>query len=195
MLLVHPSLGVRSVADLVALAKAKPGEILYATAGKGTATHLAAELFNVMAGLKMIPVHYKGGGETIKDLVSGQVKVMFSTIPPVLGFVRNGTLRGLATAGPKRDRTLPDLPTVAESGLAGYDVRLWFGLVAPAGTARDVVDRLSAAITQALDSPELKTTLAAQGYEPGTPKEFGAYYRGEVDKWGKVIAAVGTIGD
>jgi tripartite-type tricarboxylate transporter receptor subunit TctC len=145
----------------------------------------------------MIPVHYKGGGETIKDLVSGQVKVMFSTIPPVLGFVRNGTLRGLATTGPKRDRTLPDLPTVAESGLAGYDVRLWFGLVAPAGTARDVVDRLSAATRQALDSPELKTTLAAQGYEPlmGTPEEFGAYYRGEVDKWGKVIAAVGTIWD
>jgi tripartite-type tricarboxylate transporter receptor subunit TctC len=197
VLLVHPSLDVKSVADLVALAKARPGEVLYATAGKGTATHLAAELFNMTAGLKMIPVHYKGGGETIKDLVSGQVKVMFSTIPPVLGFVRNGTLRGLATTGPKRDQTLPDLPTVAEAGLAGYDVRLWFGLVAPADTARDVVDRLSAATNKALNSPELKAALAAQGYDPliGTPGEFGAYYRGEVDKWGKVIAAVGTIGD
>jgi tripartite-type tricarboxylate transporter receptor subunit TctC len=197
VLLVHPSLEVKNVADLVALAKAKPGDVLYATAGKGTATHLAAELFNMMAGLKMTPVHYKGGGETIKDLVSGQVKVMFSTIPPVLGFVKEGTLRGLATTGPKRDRTLPELPTVAEVGLAGYDVRLWFGLIAPAGTPREVVDRLSAATNQALSSAELKATLAAQGYDPlfGTPEEFGAYYRSEVDKWAKVIAAVGTIGD
>jgi tripartite-type tricarboxylate transporter receptor subunit TctC len=197
VLLVHPSLEVKSVADLIALAKAKPGDVLYATAGKGTATHLAAELFNMMAGLKMTPVHYKGGGETIKDLVSGQVKVMFSTIPPVLGFVKDGTLHGLATTAPKRDRTLPDLPTIAEAGLAGYDVRLWFGLIAPAGTPRDVVDRLSAATKQALNSPELKTTLAAQGYDPlfGTPEEFGAYYRSEVEKWAKVIAAVGTIGD
>jgi tripartite-type tricarboxylate transporter receptor subunit TctC len=197
VLVVHPSLDVKSVADLVALAKAKPGDVLYATAGKGTATHLAAELFNMLAGLKMTPIHYKGGGETIKDLVSGQVKVMFSTIPPVLGFVREGTLRGLSTTGPKRDRALPDLPTIAEAGLPGFDVRLWFGLIAPAGTPRDAVDRLSAATRQALSTPELKATLAAQGYDPlfGTPEEFGAYYRGEVEKWGKVVATVGTIGD
>jgi tripartite-type tricarboxylate transporter receptor subunit TctC len=197
VLLVHPSLGVKSVADLVALAKAQPGDILYATAGKGTATHLAAELFNMMAGIKMMPVHYKGGGETIKDLLSGQVKVMFSSVPPVLGFVREGTLRGLATTGPKRDRALLDLPTVAEAGLAGYDMRLWFGLIAPMGTPRDTIDRLSAAAKQALGTPELKAIFAAQGYDPliGTPEEFGAYYRNEVDKWGKVIAAVGTIGD
>jgi tripartite-type tricarboxylate transporter receptor subunit TctC len=197
VLVVHPSLDVRSVADLVALAKAKPGEILYATAGKGTATHLAAELFNTTAGLKMTPIHYKGGGETIKDLVSGQVKVMFSTIPPVLGFVKDGTLRGLATTGPKRDRTLPNLPTIAESGLAGFDVRLWFGLLAPTGTPRDAVDGLSTATRQALNAPDLTEKLAAQGYDPliGTPEEFGAYYRGEMDKWAKVIAAVGTIGD
>ena len=132
VLVVHPSLEVKSVADLIAMAKAKPGEVLYATAGKGTATHLAAELFSVSAGVKMTPVHYKGGGETLKDLLSGQVKVMFSTIPPVLGFVKEGQLRGIATTGPKRDKVLPDLPTVAESGLAGYDMRLWFGLAAPA---------------------------------------------------------------
>jgi tripartite-type tricarboxylate transporter receptor subunit TctC len=197
VLLVHPSLGVKNVADLIALAKATPGDVLYATAGKGTATHLAAELFNMMAGIKMMPVHYKGGGDTLKDLVSGQVKVMISSIPPVLGFVQDGTLRGLATTGPKRDRTLPDLPTVAEAGLAGYDVRLWFGLVAPTGVPREVVERLSTATRQALGSAELKATLAAQGYDPliGTPEEFGSYFRGEVEKWGKVIAAVGTIGD
>jgi tripartite-type tricarboxylate transporter receptor subunit TctC len=197
VLVVHPSLDVKSVADLIAFAKAKPGNVLYATAGKGTATHLAAELFNMMAGLKMTPIHYKGGGETIKDLVSGEVKVMFSTIPPVLGFVKDGTLRGLATTGPKRDRSLPDLPTIAEAGLAGFDVRLWFGLIAPAGTPREAVERLSMATRQALSTPELKAALAAQGYDPllGTPEEFGAYYRGEADKWAKVIAAVGTIGD
>ena len=134
VLLVHPSLEVKSVPDLIAMAKAKPGEVLYASAGKGTATHLAAELFNTTAGIKMTPVHYKGGGETIKDLLSGQVKVMFSTIPPVLGFVRDGRLRGLATTPPKRDPALPDLATIAESGLPGYDVRLWFGLSVPKGT-------------------------------------------------------------
>ncbi len=146
VLLVHPSLEVKSVADLIAMAKAKPGDVLYASAGKGTATHLAAELFNTTAGTKMTAVHYKGGGETIKDLLSGQVKVMFSTIPPVLGFVRDGRLRGIATTAPKRDPALPDLPTIAESGLPGYDVRLWFGLAAPKGTPRAVIDRLAAAV-------------------------------------------------
>ena len=111
VLLVHPSLDVKSVQDLVALAKAKPGDILYATAGKGTATHLAAELFNSAAGTKMTPVHYRGGGDTIKDLLSGQVKVMFSTIPPVLAFVKDGQLRGIATTGLAADKVLPELPT------------------------------------------------------------------------------------
>ena len=151
VLLVHPSLEVKSVADLIAMAKAKPGEVLYASAGKGTATHLAAELFNTTAGIKTTPVHYKGGGETIKDLLSGQVKVMFSTIPPVLGFVRDGRLRGLATTALKRDHALPDLPTIAESGLPGFDVRLWFGVTVPKGTPRAVIDRLAAALKSAIE--------------------------------------------
>jgi tripartite-type tricarboxylate transporter receptor subunit TctC len=197
VLLVHPSLEVKSVADLIAMAKAKPGELLYATAGKGTATHLAAELFNATAGTKMVPVHYKGGGETIKDLLSGQVKVMFSTIPPVLGFVRDGTLRGLATTPPKRDPALPNLPTIAESGLPGYDVRLWFGLAAPKGTPRPVIDRLAAAVKLALASEDTQKKLAAAGYAPlpGTPEQFGAFYRSEVAKWAKVLEAVGSLGD
>jgi tripartite-type tricarboxylate transporter receptor subunit TctC len=119
VLLVHPSLDVKNVQELVALAKAKPGEILYATAGKGTATHLAAELFNTAAGIKMTPVHYRGGGDTIRDLLSGQVKVMFSTIPPVLGFVKEGRLRGIATTGLDEDRVLPELPTLAAAGCSG----------------------------------------------------------------------------
>src|SRR5262249_49870615 len=145
VLVVHPSLEVRSVADLIALAKAKPGEILYASAGRGTATHLTSELFNMMAGVKLAPVHYPGGGEAIKDLLAGKVRVMFSSLAPVLECVRNGSLRGIATTGPKRDAALPALPTVAESGLPGFDTRLWIGFLAPAGTPRDVVERLSAA--------------------------------------------------
>jgi tripartite-type tricarboxylate transporter receptor subunit TctC len=197
VLLVHPSLEVKSVSDLIAMAKAKPGDVLYASAGKGTATHLAAELFNATAQVKTTPVHYKGGGETIKDLLSGQVKVMFSTIPPVVGFVKDGRLRGIATTGPKRDSALPELPTIAESGLPGYDVRLWFGVTAPKATPRPIIERLSAGIHQALDSAEVKKSFAAQGYDalPGTPEEFATFYRSEAAKWAKVIETVGSIGD
>ncbi len=193
VLVVHPSLEAKSVADFIALAKAKPGEIFCATAGRGTATHLTSELFNMMAGTKLAPVHYRGGSDTVKDLLSGQVKVMFSSIAPVLNFVKNGQLRGLATTGPTRDSALPELPTIAESGLAGFDVRLWIGLTAPAGTPRDVIDRVSAATAQALGLPEVKASLAAQGFAPliATPEQFGAFYRSEVAKWGKVIEATG----
>jgi tripartite-type tricarboxylate transporter receptor subunit TctC len=196
VLIVHPSLGVKSVSELIALAKTKPGGVLYATAGRGTATHLTSELFNMMAGTKLAPVHYKGGGDTIKDLLSGEVKVMFSSIAPVLAFVKDGKLVGLATTGPQRDPALPDLPTIAESGLAGFDMRLWLGLLAPAGTPRPVIERLSAAITQALAAPEIKTALAAQGFAPlvGTPEQFDAFYRSEVAKWRKVIEATGMAG-
>ncbi|MCC6775145.1 MAG: tripartite tricarboxylate transporter substrate binding protein [Hyphomicrobiales bacterium] len=197
VLLVHPSLDVRSVSDLIAMAKAKPGDVLYASAGKGTATHLAAELFNATAGTKMTAVHYKGGGETIKDLLSGQMKVMFSTIPPVLGFVRDGTLRGIATTGPKRDPALPDLPTIAEAALPGYDVRLWFGMSVPKGTPRPVVQKLATALRQSLDAQDTKSKLAAAGYTtgPSSPEEFGAFYASEVAKWAKVVESVGSLGD
>lgn len=197
VLVVHPSLNVASVSQLVALAKSKPGQILYATTGKGTSTHLAAELFDISAGIKMTPVHYKGGGETVKDLLSGEVKVMFSSIPPVLGFVREGRLRGLATTGLKRDLSLPDLPTIAESGFPGFNVWLWTGLLAPARTPPAVIDRLAAATEQALKSDSLKAALAAQGNVPmyGTPQQFGAYYRDEAEKYAKLIPIIGTIGD
>jgi tripartite-type tricarboxylate transporter receptor subunit TctC len=191
VLLVHPSLDVKSVADLVALAKAKKGDVLYATAGKGTATHLAAELFNSAASIEMMPVHYKGGGETVKDLLSGQVKVMFSTIPPVLGFVKDGRLRGLATTGLKPDKSLPDLKTIAESGVPGYELLLWSGISAPKATPRPIIEKLAAAAKKALDDPDTQKALAAQGYTPSYlgPVEFGKFYQNEVNKWGKVVAA------
>ena len=197
VLLVHPSLDVKNVQELVALAKAKPDEILYATAGKGTATHLAAELFNTAAGIKMTPVHYRGGGDTIRDLLSGQVKVMFSTIPPVLGFVKEGRLRGIATTGLDEDRVLPELPTLAAAGVPGYQVLLWSGLSAPKGTPRPIIDKLADAARQALGDPETQKALEAQGYAAKFlgPDDFRKFYANEVAKWSKVAEAIGALGD
>jgi tripartite-type tricarboxylate transporter receptor subunit TctC len=193
ILVVHPSLGVKSIAEFMALARSKPGELLYATAGRGTGTHLAAELFNMMAGTKLMPVHYRGGGATVKDLVSGQIKIMFSSIAPVQGLVREGKLIGLATTGPKRDEAFPELPTVAEAGLAGYDVRLWIGLTAPAGTPLAIIKKIEAANNKALQMPDTRKALAAQGFAPmiGTAEQFDAFYRSERDKYAKVVKAAG----
>ncbi len=187
VLVVHPSLPVKSVSDLIKHAKAKPGELLYATAGAGTSTHLAAELFNSTAGIKMMPVHYRGGGDTIKDLISGRIPVMFSTIPPVLGFVRDGQLRGLATTGTQRDFVLPELPTIVESGLPNFDVPLWFGLVAPKGTPQPVIQKLAPALAKAMTTPETKKAFEAQGFTPMPmgPQEFAKFYVAEAAKVGQ----------
>ena len=160
--------------------------------GRGTATHLNSEFFNMEAGTKMKPVHYRGGGETVKDLLSGQMKVMFSSIAPVQGFVKDGRLIGLATTGPKRDPAFPDLPTIAET-IPGFDVRLWMGLIAPAGTPPAIVKRLEEANRKALESPDIQKALAAQGFSPliGTAEQFDALYRSERDKWAKVITTSG----
>ena len=193
VLLVHPSLDVKSVPDLIKLAKAKPGEVLYASAGAGTATHLAPELFNSMAGTKLMPVHYRGGGETLKDLLSGEMKLMFSTIPPVLPFVKDGRLRGIATTGPARDSILPELPTIAESGVPGFEVVLWFGLTVPKGTPRPAIDKLGAALKQALAMPDVQDALSKQGFATMNmgPGEFGKFYASEAAKWAKLVAEIG----
>jgi tripartite-type tricarboxylate transporter receptor subunit TctC len=193
VLVVHPSLGVKNVSDLIALAKSKPGETFYASAGLGSATHLASELFNTMAGTKIMPVHYKGGGDALRDLLSGELKIMISSIAPVQEAIRNGQLLGLATTGLKRDPTLPDLPTVDEAGLKGFEVTLWQGFTAPAGVPGPIVERLAQATAQALQTPEIKSILAKQGFVPmvGDRNEFDAFYRAEVSKWAKVINASG----
>ena len=194
VLVVHPSLDVRNIGDLISLAKTRPpGEILAASSGVGTANHLANELFNMMAGVKLTSVQYRGGGEVVKDLVSGQLKVMFAPIPTVLPFIQSGQLRAVATTGLKRDTLLPDLPTVAESGVPGFEVSLWLGLLAPKATPRPVIARLSGATAQALATDEVKTAFAKQGVEAfiGTPEDFAAFYRGEVEKWRMVIVATG----
>jgi tripartite-type tricarboxylate transporter receptor subunit TctC len=197
ILVVHPSLGVKSVAELVKLAKEKPGELQYATAGRGSATHLNSELFNSTAGTKMVPVHYRGGGDTVKDLLSGQVKIMFSSIAPVQQHVREGRLIGLATTGPKRDPAFPDLPTIAESGYPGFDVRLWIGLTAPAGVPKDIIQKLADANRKALETPEVQKTLAGAGFAPmlGSAEDFDRFYRAERTKWEKVIKDTGMDKD
>jgi len=197
ILVVSPSLGVKTVADLVKLAKEKPGVLQYATAGRGSATHLNSELFDMVAGIKTVAVHYRGGGDTVKDLLSGEVKMMFSSIAPVQEFVRDGRLIGIATTGPKRDPAFPDLPTIAESGYPGFDVRLWLGMTAPAGTPKDIIQKLADANKKALQSPEIQKALAAQGFAPmmGSAEDFDAFYRAERAKWSKVITATGMDKD
>jgi tripartite-type tricarboxylate transporter receptor subunit TctC len=193
ILVVNASLGVKTVADLVKLAKEQPGVLQYATAGRGSATHLTSELFNMAAAIKTVAVHYRGGGDTVKDLLSGEVKMMFSSIAPVQDFVRAGRLVGIATTGPKRDPAFPDLPTIAESGYPGFDVRLWIGMTAPAGTPKDIIQKLADANKTALQSPDIQKALAAQGFSPmiGSAEDFDAFYRAERTKWEKVITATG----
>jgi len=197
ILVVSPALGIKTVADLVKLAKEKPGVLQYATAGRGSATHLTSELFNSVAGTKTVAVHYRGGGDTVKDLLSGEVKMMFSSIAPVQDFVRDGRLVGIATTGPQRDPAFPDLPTIAESGYPGFDVRLWIGMTAPAGTPKDVIHKLADANKKALESPEIRKALAAQGFSPmlGSAEDFDTFYRAERAKWSKVVTETGMDKD
>jgi tripartite-type tricarboxylate transporter receptor subunit TctC len=191
---VHPSLHVKTIGELIALAKSQPpGAILAGSPGVGTASHLANELFNQMAGIKMTSVQYRGGGDVMKDLVSGQIKVDIAPIPTVRPFLQNGSVLAIATTGLKRDPMLPDVPTVAKSGVPGFDVRLWIGILAPKATPRPIVERIATATAQALTTPDLKAAFAAQGLNPlpGGPDDFAAFYRSEVVKWRKVIAATG----
>jgi tripartite-type tricarboxylate transporter receptor subunit TctC len=191
VLVVHPSLGVKNMAEFMKLAKEK-GDLLYATAGVGSATHLTSELFNTMAGTKIGPVHYRGGSAAAKDLLSGQVKIMFSSIAPVIQLIKDGKLIGLATTGAKRDPAFPDLPTVAEF-LPGFETRLWIGITVRTGTPKPVIDKLAAAANRAVQDAGVKATLSKQGFESMVmnPEQFNAYYVTERDKWAKVIKQTG----
>jgi len=197
ILAVHPSLPVRNVKELVALARSKPAQINYASAGSGTSTHLAAVLFEHIGRVKMVHVPFKGGGPAIVALLAGEVPVTFGTAASVSPHTKTGRLRGLAVTSGKRSAVLPDLPTVAEGGLAGYEMLNWLGLFAPAGTPRTVVDRLAAEALRILRVPEVIQRFHAQGAEPsplGT-EEFAAFVKSEVEKWGKVVAATGMTAE
>ena len=193
ILAVHPSLPVKSVKELVALARSQPGQVNYASAGSGTSTHLAAVLFEHIGQVKMVHVPFKGGGPAIIALLAGEVPVTFGTAASVSPHTKTGRLRGLAVTSGKRSSVLPDLPTIAEGGLAGYEMLNWLGLFAPTGTPRPVIERLNAEALRVLKLPEIVQRFHAQGAEPSplATAEFGAFVKSEVEKWAKVVAATG----
>jgi tripartite-type tricarboxylate transporter receptor subunit TctC len=194
LLAVHPSLPVGSVKDLIALAKARPGQLVYSSAGSGTPTHLAGELFDYMAGVNMTHVPYKGGGPSVVALLGGEVTASFATMPSVLPHVKSGKLRGVAVTTSRRSPSAPNLPTVAESGLPGFDMGSWYGLMAPAGTPAAVVSHLNAETIKVLKLADVKQRLDNSGFDAlvSTPEEYAAYTRSEIDKWAKIVKASGA---
>lgn len=197
ILVVHPSVPAKNVRELIALAKSKPGQLIYASAGNGTPPHLAAELFKSMAGVNMVHVPYKGNTQAFPDLISGQVQVSFPTIPSAIPHVRSGRLRALAVTSKQRSHVAPDIPTIAESGLPGYDASSWYGLLAPAGTPASVVAKLQQGVVKVLELPDVKEKMLSQGLDPvgSTPEEFAATIKTEIPKWAKVVKASGAKAD
>ena len=197
MVVVHPSFPVQSIADLIAAARARPGALNYASGGLGSANHVAGELFKSMAGVQITHVPYKGGGPALADLLGGHVGLLISTVTSTHDLVKSGRLRALATTGAKRSIVAPELPTVAEAGLPGYAVEAWYGVLAPAGTPRAIVERLSGDLARILQSAEGREALRAQGAEAvgNTPEEFARYLRAEVGKWAKMVKAQGLRGE
>jgi len=194
VLVVHPSLKVQTVKELIALARARPGAINFASSGHGTPAHLAGELFGSMAGVKLVHVPYKGAAPALSDLLGGQVQIMFSTMPPALPHVRDGKLRALAVTSAKRSPAMPELPTVDEAALPGFEANTWHGVVLPAGAQAAIVERLNREIVAILHLPDVVERLSNQGAEPvgSTPEEFAAYIRSETVKWAKVVRDSGA---
>jgi len=193
ILVVHPSLPAKTVKELVAFAKARPGQIQFASAGVGTNPHLAAELFLSMTGTRMLHVPYKGSGAGVIDVIAGHVPVMTPSILTGLPHAKAGRLRALGVTSSKRAGGAPEIPTIAEAGVPGYEAVQWFGILAPAGTPRPVIDRVHRESVRALQSADVKDRLQADGADPvaSTPEEFAAFLRSETAKWAKVVKAVG----
>jgi tripartite-type tricarboxylate transporter receptor subunit TctC len=194
---VHPSLPARSIKELIAISKPRPGQINYASSGTGTTVHLSAELFQYMTGVKWVHIPYKGGGLALQELIAGQTSLSFLNLPTVINIARAGKLRALATTGAKRAGAAPELPTVAESGVPGFEVTTMYGISAPAKTPRVIIDRLHGEIIRALNSPDLRGKLIEAGADPvgNTPEEYTAFIKSEIAKWAKVINAAGIKGE
>jgi tripartite-type tricarboxylate transporter receptor subunit TctC len=193
ILAVHPSLGVSSVKELIALAKSKPGELTYASVGVGTVPHLSTELFGVRTDVKLVHVPYQGSPPAVTDLLAGRVSMMLGVASTIMPHVQAGRLKALASGSAKRPHIAPNLPTIAEAGLPDFEASVWFGLMAPAGTPRAVIDKLAAAANGALKSEEIVAKLQAQGFEPlgGSPEEFGRFIARETAKWSVAADAAG----
>lgn len=194
VLAVHPSVNVKSVKELVALLKANPGKYNYASSGNGSTQHLAGEMFKQLTGTSIVHVPYKGSGDAIKDLLAGVVAMNFDTMPPVMPHIQAGKLRGLAISTPKRLSQLPEVPTFVEEGITGFDVANWYGVMAPAGTPRDVVQKLNADINKAMQVPEVRARLEGVGTQlkEQSAAEFEAYMKAEMAKYAKLIKDTGV---
>jgi tripartite-type tricarboxylate transporter receptor subunit TctC len=194
VLVAHPSLGVNSVKELIALAKSKPGQLNFASSGIATTPHLAGALLNVRAGIKLVHVPYQGSSPAVTDLLAGRTQIMFSPVSVVLPHIRAGKLKALAWAAPKRSSVLPDVPTVAEVGLPELDASIWFGLMAPTGTPQPILDKLSTTLNKLLKSEAVLSQIKKMGYEPlgGTPEDFNRYVASELRKWTAAVEAAGV---
>jgi tripartite-type tricarboxylate transporter receptor subunit TctC len=194
LVVVHPALPIKSMKDMIALAKAKPNGMSYATSGQGSIVHLSTELFLHMAGIKAVHIPYKGTGPAITDTMSGQTQFLFGSIAAVMPVVKQGRLRGIAVTTTKRLAALPDVPTLAESGVKGYDVVLWHGLVGPKGLPRPIVDRVNGELNKALKAKDMEEKLAADGVSPagGTPEQFAAIIKRDIETWARVVKQAGV---
>jgi tripartite-type tricarboxylate transporter receptor subunit TctC len=197
ILVVHPSVPAKSVEELIEFARARPGRLAYASSGSGTSVHLSAELFKAMTRIDLLHVPYKGGGPAVADLLSGQVQLMFATLPTVLEHVRAGRLRGLGVTGGRRFTGASEFPTIAEAGLPGYELSGWSGMFAPANTPRAVIDRLAGETAKILREPGLRERFLALGAEPAVkmPEEFSAFVDSEIAKWKNVVEFSGARAD
>jgi tripartite-type tricarboxylate transporter receptor subunit TctC len=193
ILVVHPSLPARSLKEFVALAKSRPGQMAFASTGNGSTPHLSMEMLKAQAGINLVHVPYKGTPQAVVDLLSGQVQAMFANTLSVLPHVKAGRLRALAISSAKRSAAAPELPTVAESGMPGYESGTWFGMFAPAGTPREIISRLNGEINKIVATAEMKSRLVAQGADPisVTPEQFRAFVKNELARWGKIVKTVG----
>jgi tripartite-type tricarboxylate transporter receptor subunit TctC len=197
LLVVHPSLPVKTTRELIALAKQKPGELTYASAGAGTTSHLAGELFKTMAKVNILHIPYKGNAPAITEMLAGQTSMLFATLPTVLPQVQANRLRPIAVLGSKRSPALPNIPTIAESGLKGFEVTNWTGILAPAGTPAAIVSRLNAESNRVMQLPEVQARLPKEGlrHVAMTPQQFSDFVKSEKDKWGPIVKATGAKAD
>jgi tripartite-type tricarboxylate transporter receptor subunit TctC len=197
VMVIHPSVKAGTLQEFIALAKANPGKLNYASSGPGTPYHMAGELFKAMAGVDIVHVPYKGSAGARTDILGGQVQMMFDAITTMAPNVRAGKLKALGTSGKARSTVLPEVPTVSEAGVPGYDAVIWLGIMAPTGTPKAIVDRLNAEITKAANAPEVKKAWAEQGAVAMsmTPDEFGHFLREDIEKWARVVKVSGAKPD
>ena len=197
LLVAHPAFPANSVKELIEYARKNPGRINYGTSGNGTSVHLSMELFKSMTKTYMLHIPYKGSAPVVTDLLAGQIDLMFDNTPNVIGHVRAGKMKALAVSTAQRSALAPDVPTVAEAGVPGYELAVWFGVLAPAGTPKDIINRLNAEIVKALNSADIKDRFAKQGVEvkTSTPEQFSEFLKSEVARWAKVVQEAGIRGD